>query len=610
MVDSRGVGLRGVGLLGVAIVRRHFLILLIAGLCAAWAAAGLVPPARAQDKPAPTGGGKPAQTQTEKDVATIRQTFNAANTELQPYAHAPCLDPETRAKLDADINKAIKELDQLSIDEGKIFINTGETDASKAYDEGTHDSIVLGKELKFLLLLPNCGGVGTPKGGGGVTDGPSVTPYGPIPHSQTQIPPCLNEDAKQLIDVLKKRIPEDEQNIKDETKKMEELRQAIQGLLDQKARAAAANQNTGTIDVELTKDIADYSGAAWRLRTAEVRLSQNKEDWDKLMKLKPCPDDHGYYVPPRPGGGEQYAVSYTTDSTAYCTYTEATVTTVMVTWDPGTPGYGGTTPSPQPTDGPGVTPAPSQPAVAEKPKPVAPPPDQPKPEKTVELTPPAPDDTPSDIPDDVQLKVTQEVLEGGPSGSAVATQTLKLTSAEKPELPAIDGGQRAALDKGFDKPPAQCTTDANGLCAIAVRPSERATYHLPELAKGEHRTYHLAISRPQTSGGVAEITGRTDKIDPLALQSLGNKITLSTFRIGKRDFVRFSLATRYGLEASVLPGRLKEAYGPTYEEDLCQEKYPGGLMDAADAGTASTDAALPSATLKLDRRASRHGGLR
>lgn len=603
-----------VGLLDTAVgCRRRARLVLIAALCAAFATAGLVPQARADDKP-PTGGDKPAQTQTEKDVATIRQVYNAANTELQPYAHAPCLDPETRAKLDADINKAIKELDQLSIDEGKIFINTGETDASKAYDEGTHDSIVLGKELRFLLLLPNCGGVGAPpKGGGGVTDGPTVTPYGPIPHSQTQIPPCLNADAKQLIEVLKKRIPEDEQNIKDETKKMEELRQAIQGLLDQKAKAAAANQNTGTIDVELTKDLADYSGAAWRLRTAEVRLSQNKEDWEKLMKLKPCPDDHGYYVPPKPGGGEQYAVSYTTDSTAYCTYTEATVTTVMVTWDPGTPGYGGTTPSPQPgpTDGPGVTPPAPIPSVAEKPKPVAPPPDQPKNvDKTVEVTPPAPDDTPSDIPDDVQLKVTQDVLEGGPSGSAVATQTLKLTVAEKPELPATDGGQRAARDKGFDKPPAQCTTDANGLCAISVRPSERATYHLPELAKGEHRTYHLAVTRPQTSGGVAEITGRKDRIDPLALQSVGNKITISTFRIGKRDFVRFSLATRYGVDASALPTRLKEAYGPSYEEDLCQEKYPGGLLDAADAGVQTGDGELPAATVKLHHRASRQGGPR
>ena len=568
------------------------------------AVAGLGVAARAQG---PTLPPLRVETPIERDLGLIRGTFSGANATLNDYARAACLFPADRAALTESINKAIARLDELSIAEGKIFIDTGETAASEAYNEGTRDSVALDRELKFLLGLPNCAGAPPPAAGGGGAATTPVTPYGPIPHSQTQIPPCLNADAKQLLEIVEKNIPEDEQTIKDQQQKMDELHTAVIDLQQQKARAAAANKDTGTIDVEITKDMADYSTAASRLRTAEVRLSQNKEDLEKLKKLKPCPDEHGYYVPPRPGGGEQY-VSYATDSTTYCTYTEATVATAVVSYDPGTPGNAGTTPAPQP-GGPTDTPRASTPPPATPDKPQTPAAPPPEPAKTVEVTPSTPDDTPSDIPDDVQLKVTQEVLEGGSTGGPLEGQTIKLTQTDKPELPATGGDKPVTrTDTGFDKPPAQCTTDANGTCSIAVRPSERTAYHLPALAKGEHRTYHLDLARPQTSGGVAEVTVRKDKIDPRALASIGSKVASTTFKIGNRSFVRFSLATRYGIDPT-LPAKLKEAYGPSYEEDLCQEKYPDGPADEVASAPASHDGELPGRRITL-RRTAANGGLR
>ena len=365
-----------------------------------------------------------------------------------------------------------------------------------------------------------------------------------------------------------------------------------------------------------------------KVKAEKVKLDQIKADTEKLRaeleKAKKEKDEcekkcHSYIYP---RFTREHYVSYSTDSTAYCTYTEAIVTTEDVTWiDPQT--YGpGPSDSPQTPVDPGARPAPSPsdlPKVADQPAPGAPPPapstekaasaptpvatsvPPDKPATTTETTPPSDTDTPSDIPDNVEVKATQAVLEGGPTGTPLEGQSIKLV-AEKPDLPGA--GDRAALDTGYDKLPARCTTDSKGECTIHVDPDERPHYNLPLATKARPGNYQLALSRPRASGGVAETTGRKTPVDVRLLASIGSKITASSFRIGSRTFTRFALEDKYGSDTRVAD-KLKEAYGSDYEEDLCQDKEPGPPVAVDLAGSSSAGSELPGTTLELGRR--RHG---
>jgi len=188
------------------------------------------------------------------------------------------------------------------------------------------------------------------------------------------------------------------------------------------------------------------------------------------------------------------------------------------------------------------------------------------------------------------------VLEGGPTGTPLEGQTVKLTLTDTPDLPgtANDTGQ----DTGYDKPPAQCTTDATGGCVIKVEADERPHYNLPQPTKTKPGNYRLELARPRTSGGVAEITGRKKPIDPKLLESVGSKITATTFSIGNRTFERFALEDKYGVENRIAE-KLKEAFGSDYEEDLCEDKEPGPWSDQAKAEPAPE---LPVFNVKLKGR--------
>jgi hypothetical protein len=381
----------------------------------------------------------------------------------------------------------------------------------------------------------------------------------------------------------------------------------------------------------------DVNGAVEQLRRSFGTPQSCQESRDGIAnlnrKLNACIRDKcakrhaGYFRSPQLGDGEAYV---SLEGGKWCTFGDGVATAMMLnpvdddeSWidvstappaGPGAPGPdtsrappGGDKPPPvavasAPNDRPGK--APDKPTD----KPSTDTPAQSPP--TTDLTPPAPDDSPSEIPDNVELKVTEDVLEGGQTGGPIEGQTIKLMQSKKSELPLpVDpktpAPLRTADDRGFDKPASLCVTDTKGACTIPVSADDRPYFHLPELPKFKHQNYRLEIVRPQTSGGVAEITPGKEKIDPKALQNIGNGVASSTFKIGNRRFIRFALETRYGVETSLAP-KLTEAYGPAYEEDICEEKRPGGaeqVLREPDAG----EPELPGTKLKLQSQRTKRG---
>ncbi|HZR88461.1 MAG TPA: hypothetical protein VFB02_16760 [Bradyrhizobium sp.] len=385
------------------------------------------------------------------------------------------------------------------------------------------------------------------------------------------------------------------------------------------ARRADDGTDAATAKIDAERSRLDKAKADTERLKAELEKAKKEKD---ECERKPC-DDQGSYIYPRTSR-EQY-VSYTTDNTAYCTYTEATVTTEYVTWIdprtytpgptdiPKTPGGPQSTPRPEPSDVPKSpeTPKASTPGPSTEKTPTAPKPSptpvastpSPTPATTTDTTPPAGSDTPSDIPDNVEVKATEAVLEGGPTGTPLEGQTIKLTLTDKPDLPGT--GDKAAQDTGYDKPPAQCTTDAKGECTIKIEADERPQYNLPQATKAHPGNYRLELARPRTSGGVAETTGRKTPVDVKLLESVGSKITATSFSIGNRTFERFALEDKYGADNRVAD-KLKEAFGPDYEEDLCEDKEPGPFTETERPAAAE----LPGTTVKLGREPAVKGGVR
>jgi hypothetical protein len=101
----------------------------------------------------------------------------------------------------------------------------------------------------------------------------------------------------------------------------------------------------------------------------------------------------------------------------------------------------------------------------------APPPRTPEtpPTQTTDVPPKTP--TSDDIPSTVFVKANEEVVRGEPTGQPLASQMVKLL-AERPALPS-SRESKMAQDTGFDKPPAQCTTGADGRCKFEVPADER-----------------------------------------------------------------------------------------------------------------------------------------
>src|SRR5262249_51832309 len=83
------------------------------------------------------------------------------------------------------------------------------------------------------------------------------------------------------------------------------------------------------------------------------------------------------------------------------------------------------------------------------------------------------------------IKANQQVLQGGPTGEPLVSQTVKLMAA-LPPLPGA-GVSKTAEDRHFDKPTAQCTTGADGLCKVLLSTDELAVYGLPVIDTAARR---------------------------------------------------------------------------------------------------------------------------
>jgi hypothetical protein len=359
------------------------------------------------------------------------------------------------------------------------------------------------------------------------------------------------------------------------------------------------------VEVGLVNDAIDRQawsfGDSERCRTGEKVIADMKAILQACIKER-CTVKKTGYVPGRQLRDGEFYVSL--DGNKWCTFGAGVPTTAMLSPvddddsvevsmasspDPNGPANGPAPVTPTsdklPTPDRTTSDKPRQPT--DKPIPYRPVTDTPtQPTTTTDVTPTVPDDTPSEIPDNVEMKVKQETLKEGQTGEPIEGQTIKLAQSDKDDLPVpLDPSKPAPTrtaesDRGFDKPTSQCVTDAKGSCTIPVSADDRPHFHLPELAKGKHQNYQLEITQPLTSGGVAEILPGKDKIDPKTLQSAGHSITSETFKIGERTFARFSLQTSYDADEKLSP-KLAETYGPSYETDLCKEKYPDGPFDSA-----------------------------
>jgi hypothetical protein len=231
----------------------------------------------------------------------------------------------------------------------------------------------------------------------------------------------------------------------------------------------------------------------------------------------------------------------------------------------------------------------------------APPPRTPEtpPTQTTDVPPKTP--TSDDIPSTVFVKANEEVVRGEPTGQPLASQMVKLL-AERPALPS-SRESKTAQDTGFDKPPAQCTTGADGRCKFEVPADERPVYGLPVTDTAARRpNYRVEFNALKSSGGVAEITGRKPGGAERAPTDGGN-IASEIFNIGNRIFQRFGFNTPYESREDV-EASYRSAFGDKYQVDTCEtKKLPGLPLDIEPRSFNEPNHELSQAAIKLDRTA-------
>ena len=231
-----------------------------------------------------------------------------------------------------------------------------------------------------------------------------------------------------------------------------------------------------------------------------------------------------------------------------------------------------------------------------------PPTDKPKTATTPTETPkpntPTSTDIPTSIPDTVFVKAKESVLQGGPTGQPIQGQVVKLLPPEKPGLPG-DGPTKTAQDTGFDKPPAQCTTAADGGCKIDVIKEDHPYYRLPASPDGSRKNYRIDVDVPKTTGGVVETTGKPTAPDTVSDIPQGTDIVSNTIKIGNRTFVRLTSEVAGNVSFS-----LREKYerpGSNYEEDYCRDKQPVPPLGMQPSSFSALNADLPGVSVRLDR---------
>jgi hypothetical protein len=193
------------------------------------------------------------------------------------------------------------------------------------------------------------------------------------------------------------------------------------------------------------------------------------------------------------------------------------------------------------------------------------------------------------------------VVRGEPTGQPLASQMVKLL-AERPALPSTRES-KTAQDTGFDKPPAQCTTGADGRCKFEVPADERPVYGLPVTDTAARRpNYRVEFNALKSSGGVAEITGRKPGGTERAPTDGGN-IASEIFNIGNRIFQRFGFNTPYESREDV-EASYRQTFGDRYQVDTCEtKKLPALPLDIEPSSFNEPSHELSQATIKLDRAA-------
>ena len=218
------------------------------------------------------------------------------------------------------------------------------------------------------------------------------------------------------------------------------------------------------------------------------------------------------------------------------------------------------------------------------------------PPKTPEIPPTQTTDTPPpSIPDTVFVKAKESVLDGLPPGNPVQGQTVKLLPSTKPDLPGSPES-KTARDRGFDRPPAQCTTSADGECKIAVVPEDRDTYQLPKLSDRAKQNYRIDVDVRKTTEAIVEITGRRPKPD-VAEPPAGMNLFSEPFRSGDRIYARIKSLADKGIDP-LLRKRFDQP-GSNFEEDYCREKQPGPPLGIQPNSSRAAYHELPAATVKL-----------
>jgi hypothetical protein len=196
----------------------------------------------------------------------------------------------------------------------------------------------------------------------------------------------------------------------------------------------------------------------------------------------------------------------------------------------------------------------------------------------------------------VFVKARESVLEGGPTGEPEAGQVVKLLPPEKPDLPET-GQAKTDQDTGFDKPPAECVTDAAGGCKIAISREDGPYYRLPDVPTASRTNYRVDVDVPNRTGGVVETTQKPVPADALSSLPKGVDVASGAFRIGDRTFLRLSVAAAAKVNVS-----LRESFdrpGASYQDDYCREKQPGPSFGARPVSSSAVNSELPGAAVKL-----------
>jgi hypothetical protein len=198
-------------------------------------------------------------------------------------------------------------------------------------------------------------------------------------------------------------------------------------------------------------------------------------------------------------------------------------------------------------------------------------------------------------PDTVQV-FDKTTFKGKESGSALPTETLALLYP-KPDLPGT--GTRETRDKGFDRDPAKCTTNAEGRCEIKIQQDDRELYGLATSSKKPNH-YRLEFNTLQHSGGVAETTGKGGKRDLSGIVPADGRIAVDEFKIGGRSYTRLGFDQPSDGDQPLIE-RASRALDAKVEKDLCERTKPALAGDMQPTSFSAINNALPAATIKLRR---------